>query len=553
MQTTVIGLLGPTMDNAGKGASRWERWRPSVALCQQDDLLVNRFELLYQTKFEALLKRVVKDIRRVSPETEVIAHKVELFDPWDFETVYGALHDFARAYPFDPEQGQYLVHITTGSHVAQICLFLLTEANYFPARLLQTGPKAGRARRPDPRGEYRIIDLDLSKYDRIAMRFRRELDDDISFLKSGIETRNKAFNALIERIERVAAHSADPLLLAGPTGAGKSRLARRIYELKQARRQLNGPFVEVNCATLRGDAAMSALFGHKRGAFTGAVEDRQGLLRAADKGMLFLDEVGELGLDEQSMLLRAIEEKRFLPVGADRETGSEFQLICGTNRNLQASVAAGRFREDLLARINLWTFQLPGLAQRPEDIQPNLSYELDRFAQRHNTRVTFNKEARHRFLSFAVSGEACWTANFRDLIGAVTRMATLSQGGRITRNNVDEEIARLKNYWRSSNRSGEDHMVADVLGADQAAGLDRFDRVQLADVLRVCRSSRTLSEAGRRLFSVSRTRRRTANDADRLRKYLARFDLSWKDVTHPLMGDPNRAPVETMSGVTGRI
>ena len=532
MQTTVIGLLGPTIDNAGKGASRWERWRPSVALCQQDDLLVNRFELLYQTKFEALLKRVVKDIHHVSPETEVIPHKVNFSDPWDFETVYAELHDFSRAYLFDPEKERYLVHITTGSHVAQICLFLLTEANYFPASLLQTGPKAGRTRRPDPRGEFRIIDLDLSKYDRIAMRFRREFDDDISFLKSGIETRNPAFNALIERIERVAIHSVDPLLLTGPTGAGKSRLARRIYELKQTRRQLKGPLVEVNCATLRGDAAMSALFGHKKGAFTGAMQDRQGLLRAADKGMLFLDEVGELGMDEQTMLLRAIEEKRFLPVGADRETGSQFQIICGTNRDLQASVAAGRFREDLLARINLWTFQLPGLARRPEDIRPNLAYELDRFAERHNTRVTFNKEARNRFLSFAISNEARWTANFRDLNGAVTRMATLSQGGRITRDNVEEEISRLKTLWHSSQRNEGDQLIAEMLAPDQADQLDRFDRVQLADVLRVCRSSKTLSEAGRRLFNVSRTRRRTANDADRLRKYLVKFNLNWKDINN---------------------
>jgi transcriptional regulatory protein RtcR len=532
MQTTVIGLLGPTMDNAGKGASRWERWRPSVALCQQDDLLVQRFELLYQTKFQALLDRVVKDIRRVSPETKVIPHKVEFPDPWDFETVYASLHDFTRSYSFDIEQEQYLVHITTGSHVAQICLFLLTEANYFPARLLQTGPKAGRTRHPDPRGEYRIIDLDLSKYDRIAMRFRREMDDDISFLKSGIETRNQAFNNLIERIERVALHSLDPLLLTGPTGAGKSRLARRIFELKLSHRQLKGPFVEVNCATLRGDAAMSALFGHKKGAFTGAMQDRQGLLRTADKGMLFLDEVGELGLDEQSMLLRAIEEKRFLPVGADMETGSQFQLICGTNRDLQASVAEGRFREDLLSRINLWTFQLPGLADRPEDIQPNLAYELDRFAERHHTRVTFNKEARNHFLSFATSTEARWTANFRDLNGAVTRMATLSYGGRITQDNVAEEIARLKDLWQGSERDEGDRMISKILGGHQAAKLDRFDRVQLADVLKVCHSCRTLSEAGRRLFAVSRTRRRIANDADRLRKYLARFDLSWKDLTN---------------------
>jgi transcriptional regulatory protein RtcR len=355
MKTTVIGLLGPTMDNAGKNATRWERWRPSVALCQHEDLLVNRFDMLYQKRFAPLFRRIAKDISHVSPETTVVPHEVEFNDPWDFETVYAALHDFTRAYPFNPDQEQYLVHITTGTHVAQICLFLLTEANYFPARLLQTGPSSGRVRQSDPRGEYRIIDLDLSRYDRIAMRFRREFDDDVSFLKSGIETRNLDFNRLIERIEQVAIHSVEPLLLTGPTGAGKSRLARRIYDLKLARHQVKGAFVEVNCATLRGDAAMSALFGHKKGAFTGAGQDRQGLLRTADKGVLFLDEVGELGRDEQSMLLRAIEEKRFLPVGADNETGSDFQLICGTNRDLQIRVGQGQFREDLLARINLWT------------------------------------------------------------------------------------------------------------------------------------------------------------------------------------------------------
>lgn len=533
METTVIGLLGPTMDNTGKGASRWERWRPSVALCQHDNLLVKRLDLLYQTRFRSLLKRVVDDIRHTSPETEVVPHKIDFSDPWDFETVYAELHDFARAYPFKSEQEDYLIHITTGSHVAQICLFLLTEANYFPARLLQTSPAGGRTRHPDPRGEYRIIDLDLSKYDRIAQRFQREMDDDISFLKSGIETKNPAFNALIERIERVALHSVDPLLLTGPTGAGKSRLARRIYELKRTRRQLKGPFVEVNCATLRGDAAMSALFGHKKGAFTGAMQDRHGLLRLADGGLLFLDEVGELGVDEQSMLLRAIEEKRFLPVGADSETGSDFQLICGTNRDLLTSVYRGRFREDLLARINLWTFELPGLAQRTEDILPNLDYELDRYGDRHNTRVTFNKEARLRFLSFSTSPEAAWHANFRDLNGAVTRMATLAKGGRINRQNVEEEIVRLKNLWQRPDRNDGNGYINQVLGNKRAGQLDRFDRTQLADVLNVCHSSKTLSDAGRRLFAVSRTRRRRTNDADRLRKYLAKFDLSWKDIQAP--------------------
>ena len=124
----------------------------------------------------------------------------------------------------------------------------------------------------------------------------------------------------------------------------------RIYELKKSRNLVDGPFVELNCATVRGDAAGSALFGHRKGAFTGAISDRQGLLARADGGVLFLDEIGELGLDEQAMLLRAVEDRIFLPVGADKPVLSDFQLIAGSNRDLRAAVRAGTFREDLLDR-----------------------------------------------------------------------------------------------------------------------------------------------------------------------------------------------------------
>jgi len=525
----VIGLLGPTLD-MGKQSKRWERWRPTVALCQHEDLLVSRFELLYQKRFKSLQDLVVKDIKHISPETEVVSYPVDFRDPWDLEEVYAALHDFAKAYAFDQDSEEYLVHITTGTHVAQICLYLLTESNYLPAKLIQTSPSSGKKKDNDVSGEYRIIDLDLSKYDRIAMRFRQEIDDDITFLKSGIETHNKAFNALIERIEQVAMNSTDPVLITGPTGAGKSNLARRIYELKKTRRQLKGDFIEINCATLRGDAAMSALFGHKKGAFTGATQDRKGLLRAADKGMLFLDEVGELGLDEQSMLLRAIEEKKFLPLGSDEETESDFQLICGTNRDLKMILANGYFREDLLSRINLWTFHMPGLAQRPEDIEPNLKYELDRFAERNNIHVTFNKEARKQFLTFTTSSDALWSANFRDLNGAVTRMSTLAPGGRITKEVVQEEISRLKVLWSAAETDINKKLLNEVIGVDKTEQLDRFEKVQLADVLKVCKESKNMSEAGRKVFAVSRKNKRKTNDSDRLRKYLAKYNIKWNDI-----------------------
>jgi transcriptional regulatory protein RtcR len=175
---------------------------------------------------------------------------------------------------------------------------------------------------------------------------------------------------------------------------------------------------------------------------------------------------------------------------------------------------------------------LPGLARRPEDIEPNLSYELDRYAERHNSRVTFNKEAWERFLTFGVSPRALWTGNFRDLNGAVTRMATLARGGRITKDNVEEEIARLKVTWRGFADDGEEDnvIVNEVLDPETAGQLDLFDRAQLAIVLKVCRTCKTLSEAGRRLFSVSRIRRSRPNDADRLRKYLAKFGIQWTDI-----------------------
>lgn len=521
---TAIGFLGSTLD-AGYEVARWERWRPSVALCSHEDLLIDRFELFYQKKFLQLASVVAADIKSVSPETDVRLVEIALADPWNFEEVYGALHDFARAYEFKPEREDYLVHITTGSHVVQICLFLLTESRHFPARLIQTSPPKRRKTGP---GTFEIIDLDLSKYDHIASRSRKEHSEAKSFLKSGIETRNARFNALIDRIEQVAVSARDPLLFVGPTGAGKSQLARRVYELKRVRHQIKGQFVEVNCATIRGDAAMSALFGHVKGAYTGAIRERAGLLRAADGGVLFLDEIGELGIDEQAMLLRALEEKKFFPLGGDREMSSDFQLIAGTNSDLAAKVKEGRFREDLLARINLWTFRLPGLAERAEDIEPNLEYEIDQYANRAGRRITFSREAREMFLKFAVSHEAKWSGNFRDLNGAVTRMATLAPGGRISVETVEDEIARLRSSWHSSHKDEGEEMIVRLLGRERIDSLDLFDRIQLAGVLRVCSESRTISEAGRKLFSTSRDRKKTTNDADRLRKYLTRFGITWQ-------------------------
>lgn len=529
MKRVLIGLLGTKLDS-GTTAWRWSEWRPSVSLFQHEELLIDRFELLAEAQFSKVHEQVAEDVRLVSPETEVRRHVVDFGkDPWDLERVFGALHDWAKAYPFDPEREEYLVHITTGTHIAQISLFLLVEAGFLPGKLIQTSPKSTK-RGADPAGRYTIIDLDLSKFDALSTRFAKDAVETTDFLKSGIATRNAGFNRIIERIEQVALRSQAPLLLTGPTGAGKSQLARRIFELRRQRGGLRGNFVEVNCATLTGDTAASALFGHLRGSFTGAQKDRPGLLREADGGLLFLDEIGELGLDEQAMLLRALEDKTFLPVGADKPVTSDFQLIGGTNRDLREAVAGGRFREDLLARIHLWTFALPALCQRREDIAPNLDYELERYSRTHGRQAGFNKEARERFLRFAEAANTAWSGNFRDLNAAVTRMATLAPRGRIRVEEVDEEIGRLKESWkRPGAAAGPDADAAaleELLG-EALAEIDPFDRVQLAHVVAVCRRSRSLSDAGRELFAVSRSKRSVTNDADRLKKYLSKFGVDF--------------------------
>ncbi len=520
-KVVVISLLGTSLDDRGKSIKRWERWRPTISLCQQEDLQIDRIELLFQDKYQTLANQVIADITLVSPATTIDQHLIEMPEPWDFEQVYAVLHDFSRAYHFNLEHERYLIHITTGTHVAQICLYLLTEANYLPGRLIQSSPP----KRNGDISDYQIIDLDLSKYDRIASRFIKEHQEGTAYLKSGIATRNQQFNTLIGQLEQVSIRSSNPILLTGPTGAGKSLLAKRIFQLKQHRGLITGRLVEVNCATLRGDNAMSSLFGHRKGSFTGALKDRRGLLAEADGGILFLDEIGELGLDEQAMLLRAIEEKRFMPLGADQEVKSDFQLLSGSNKNLYQAVAEGSFREDLLARINLWSYELPSLKQRLQDLQPNIDYELERFAELNGSLVSFNAAARQKYSTFAESPEASWNANFRDLNASITRMATLAPGGRITEQIVADEITRLRQNWAGQNNQQQSNIATWL-----SEPVDYFDQLQLQSVIDICQRATSAAEAGRILFNISRQHKASNNDSHRLRLYLKKFGLSFERI-----------------------
>ena len=173
-KTVAFGFVGTVLDYAGRGSQRWSKWRPTLCLCQQESLVIDRLELLHDARSRSLFETLKRDIASVSPETEVVSVEIELHNPWDFEEVYACLHDFARGYEFQPEKEDYLIHITTGTHVAQICWFLLAEARYLPARLIQSSPPRKKEQPRGP-GEVTIIDLDLSRYNAIASRFAEVL------------------------------------------------------------------------------------------------------------------------------------------------------------------------------------------------------------------------------------------------------------------------------------------------------------------------------------------------------------------------------------------
>ncbi len=520
MRNVVIGFLGTQLDMGKR-----REWRPSVQLCTHPGFPVDRLELIHDQRHYHLACNVAAAIGKVAPETEVRLVRIDLVDPWDFQEVYGKLYDFAAAYGFDEDRERYHVHLTTGTHVAQICWFLLTESRHVPARLVQTGPpRDGGA----PEGKIDVIDLDLGRYNALQRRFEVAARENTALLLGGVETASPAMQALAGRLDLVATASDAPILLLGEPGTGKSTLATHIHELKLLRRRIKGRLVQVNCATLRGESALPSLFGQRRSATGAFGSERPGFLREADGGVLFLDQIDELQPQEQAALLQVIETGRYCPVGSEAEVTARFHLVAAASSDPGALVRSGRLRPDLHARLSQWVFRLPPLRERREDIGAQLLAFIHASERQLGRKTGFNVDAEARYLRFARDPATLWPGNLRDLQASSHRMAVLAERGRVTVPMVEAEIAALTGQWAAASSDTDGAVLAEVLAEPQK--LDEFDRAQLAAVVRICRQSPNLSAAGRRLFSVSRQDKASQNDADRLRKYLARFGLDWSSV-----------------------
>jgi len=211
------------------------------------------------------------------------------------------------------------------------------------------------------------------------------------------------------------------VLITGPSGTGKERVADAIVAGSP---RADKPFVRFNCAAVPRELAEAELFGHARGAFTGAIKARPGLFREAHGGTLLLDEVGEIDLQTQGKLLRALQEGCVRPVGEDRDVKVDVRLIAATNRDLQGEVRAGRFREDLYYRLNVVEIALPALHERPEDVPPLVDFFVRKFADRFGTGpVTLAPALREALVT------ASYPGNVRELEHRIERLVALSNGG----------------------------------------------------------------------------------------------------------------------------
>jgi len=302
--------------------------------------------------------------------------------------------------------------------------------------------------------------------------------------RAGIITRSAAMEDLLAQAKRVAATDASVCIF-GASGTGKELLARAIH---RASRRAGAPFVAVNCGAIPEGLLESELFGHKKGAFTGAVQDRRGLFKAAEGGTLFLDEVGDMPLALQVKLLRALEDRIIRPVGSSETLAVDVRIISATHRRLEERIAAGEFREDLFYRLNVVKLALPTLAERREDI-PLLAGEfLGRLAERYGrSRLAFAPEAMELLVS------AAWPGNVRQLLNvieqAVALTATAVIPSSLVRQALDAEDASALTPLDEARRAFErDYLVrilkitgGNVTHAARLAGRNRTEFYRLLE------------------------------------------------------------------------
>lgn len=315
------------------------------------------------------------------------------------------------------------------------------------------------------------------------MRSQRELAVARAEVQTGREVEiigeSEETRALRTRLNRffvraMAAPRPDPILITGPTGTGKDLIARYLHGFSA---RAKGRFVALNCATFKGDVIESVLFGHAKGAFTGAQNANEGLFLAANNGVLFLDEVGDMPGEGQRLLLRALETRSVRPVGGRDEVPVDVQIICATNRDLPALVAAKKFREDVYHRIRGLTIKLTPLSGRPTDILPLLSYFIAHHERRVGRRTLgLSPEALTLLLAYT------WPGNVRELSSVTSALVLHADDGEpITEDTLRDAVPEVHEAAKRSDMAVDPEVVAEGINGTKPffEAVEMFERAYL--------------------------------------------------------------------------
>jgi two-component system, NtrC family, response regulator AtoC len=278
--------------------------------------------------------------------------------------------------------------------------------------------------------EIRIARLLKSKVlEHQNIQLQQKLDD--RYGMRGIVGESEVLREVLETVKQVAASRAT-VLLTGESGTGKELIAQAIHHLSP---RAKAPFIAVHCAALSANLLESELFGHEKGAFTGAFERRIGRFESADGGTLFLDEIGEIDSTIQVKLLRVLEAREFQRVGSNKTIQSDVRLIVATNRDLKQLVSEGKFREDLFFRLNVITITMPPLRERREDIPLLANHFLKEYCRENEKRIRdFSADAMQALLQYS------WPGNIRELRNIVNRLVVMARSDRITIRDLPAEI-----------------------------------------------------------------------------------------------------------------
>ncbi len=305
--------------------------------------------------------------------------------------------------------------------------------------------------------------------------------------KHGILTGSEAMKKLLRTVERVAPSDAS-VLVRGETGSGKELIARAIHSLSQRK---DKPFLAINCAALPEQLLESELFGHQRGAFTGAVRDTEGMFRRANGGTLFLDEVAELPLPVQAKLLRVTQERQVLPLGGTRAIPVDVRIVSATHRSLRQEVEAGRFRADLMYRLRVIPLFLPALRERKEDIEPLANLFLEKLSMKGQRCVESISPAALRTLS-----AHDWPGNVRELQNVIEYAYLMGEGTTLAETDLPAEVRAQREAAMVN--SGADAYEGDAARIFRALERASGNRQQAADSLGISRSTlwRRMKEYG---------------------------------------------------------